>query len=423
MSPPTDSAQPAVTIDRGLPRAALRRVTAVLCATEIVSWGVLYYAFPVLSPSISEDTGWSQPAVVAAFTVAQLVAAGAGILVGRHIHRRGPRGVMTLGSVVAVASVLGLAHAGSWWLFLAAWCVAGAAMAATLYPPAFAALTTWGGRQRLQALTALTLVAGLASTVFAPLTAVLEEHVGWRGAYTVLAVILAVTIALHAWGLRAPWPASEPSGTSPPTDTSPTSSTAPVSPWQLPGFTRTVIAFALAGVCMWSVLIVFVPLLTARGFSTAAAATALGIGGIGQVCGRLGYRRLDATTSAATRTRLVFAAVAATTLALAVTPGPYAALVALSFLAGTVRGIFTLLQATAVTDRWGTADYARLTATLSLPLMATAAFAPWFATALAAALGSHAATLVAVAGLAAAAAVVVPRHSPTESPTAGMVQP
>ncbi|GAA4732771.1 MFS transporter [Nocardioides endophyticus] len=416
MTSPTESAEPAVTTDRGLPHGTLRRVTTVLCATEIISWGVLYYAFPVLSPSISEDTGWSQPAVVAAFTIAQLIAAGTGLLVGRHIHQRGPRAVMTLGSVLAVASVVALSLAGTWSVFLAAWCVAGAAMAATLYPPAFAALTTWGGRQRLHALTALTLVAGLASTVFAPLTAVLDEHVGWRDTYTILAGILAVTVALHAWGLRAPWPTPDPVTTPRPT-ARPHDRPGSRSPWQLPGFTRTVTAFGLAGLCMWSVLIVFVPLLTARGFSTAAAATALGIGGIGQVCGRLGYRRLDAATSVSTRTRLVFAAVAVTTLALAVTPGPYSALVALSFVAGMVRGIFTLLQATAVTDRWGTTDYARLNATLSLPLLATAAFAPWFATALATALGSHAATLAVFAGLAVGAALVVPRQ-PSLAPVA-----
>ena len=155
MNPTTGSAEPAVTIDRGLTRAALRRVTAALCATEIVSWGILYYAFPVLAPSISDDTGWPSTAVVAAFTVAQLIAGGVGILVGRRIHHHGPRGVMTLGSIVAVAAVLLIAQAVSWWWFLAGWCVAGAAMAATLYPPAFAALTIWGGPRRLRALAAL----------------------------------------------------------------------------------------------------------------------------------------------------------------------------------------------------------------------------------------------------------------------------
>ena len=414
MEPTTDSAEPAVTVDRGLPRAALRRVTVVLCATEIVSWGILYYAFPVLAPSISDDTGWSPPAVVAAFTVAQLVSAGVGLLVGRRIHHRGPHGVMTLGSAVAVGAVLLIAQAGSWWWFVAAWCVAGAAMAATLYQPAFAALTIWAGPRRLRALTALTLVTGLASTVFAPPTAVLDEHLGWRGAYAALAGVLATTVVLHAWGLRVPWPttarvvARRPVETIDQADDPAASEVRTVSPWRMPGFARTAAAFTLAASCMWAVLIVFVPLLTARGFSTEAAATALGIGGIGQVCGRLGYRRLDAATSTATRTRLVFAGVAVTTLALAVTPGPYAALVVLSFLAGMARGIYTLLQATAITDRWGTTDYARLNATLALPLTASAAFAPWFATALAAGLGSHAATLVVFALLATVSLAVVP---------------
>ena len=43
------NAEPAVAHDRGLPRGALRRVTVVLCATEIVSWGILYYAFAIFN--------------------------------------------------------------------------------------------------------------------------------------------------------------------------------------------------------------------------------------------------------------------------------------------------------------------------------------------------------------------------------------
>ena len=48
------------------------------------------------------------------------------------------------------------------------------------------------GMRRVRALTTLTLVAGLASTVFAPLTAALAGALGWRGTYLVLAGILAV---------------------------------------------------------------------------------------------------------------------------------------------------------------------------------------------------------------------------------------
>lgn len=39
--------------DRSRPRAAL----PALCATQITSWGIVYYAFPVLNPRITADTG------------------------------------------------------------------------------------------------------------------------------------------------------------------------------------------------------------------------------------------------------------------------------------------------------------------------------------------------------------------------------
>jgi hypothetical protein len=55
---------------------------------------------------------------------------------------------------------------------------------------AFAALTRWYGPRRVPALTTLSLVAGLASTVFAPLTALLTIHLGWRLTDVVLAAVL-----------------------------------------------------------------------------------------------------------------------------------------------------------------------------------------------------------------------------------------
>lgn len=82
-------------------------------------------------------------------------------------------------------------------------------MAATFYQPAFAALTRWLAEDRVRALTIVTLAGGLASTVFAPLTAALAEHYSWRTTYLLLAVIVAVvTVPARAFALRGPWPAS-----------------------------------------------------------------------------------------------------------------------------------------------------------------------------------------------------------------------
>jgi MFS family permease len=190
-----------------LSESGLRRVLAVLCVTQIVGWGVLYYAFPVVAPSIAADTGWSLSRTTAAFSAGLVVSAVVGIPAGRWLDRVGPRPLMTAGSVVGVPAVLGIAMAPGFGWFVGAWLVAGVAMAGTLYLPAFAALTRWWGSRRVGALTALTLLAGLSSTIFAPVTAALLGQLGWRHSYLVLAVVLAVvTIPAHLFGLRGPWP-------------------------------------------------------------------------------------------------------------------------------------------------------------------------------------------------------------------------
>lgn len=85
-----------------LGRTSLRRVLATLCITEITSYGVLYYAFPVMATQISATTGWSTGSITASFSAALLIAALVGIPVGRHLDRHGPRMVMTAGSALVV---------------------------------------------------------------------------------------------------------------------------------------------------------------------------------------------------------------------------------------------------------------------------------------------------------------------------------
>ncbi len=64
-----------------------RRALPALCLTQITSWGIVSYAFPVLNPQITDATGWSAAMTTAAFSAALLVSALAGIRVGRE-----PRG-------------------------------------------------------------------------------------------------------------------------------------------------------------------------------------------------------------------------------------------------------------------------------------------------------------------------------------------
>ncbi|MCF7549577.1 MFS transporter [Pseudonocardia sp. WMMC193] len=380
----------------------LRRVLLVLCATEIVSWGVLYYAFPVLAPSISADTGWPVSTVTAAFSTGLVVSALVGIWSGRLLDRIGPRPVMTVGSALAAPAVVGIGWAPTLPLFFAAWTLAGVAMAGTLYPPAFAALTRWWGPRRVRALTVVTLLGGLASTIFAPLTAALLGHLGWRDTYLVLAIVLAVTtLPGHALGLRGRWPEHHETG-------EPAPRHAPREIVRSRAFALLVAAITLGTFSAFAVVVNQVPLFLERGLSTTTAAWVLGLGGVGQVCGRLGYGRLDRTLGVRARGVGILAVSALATALLALVPGPTGLLTAVAMLAGAARGIFTLLQATAISDRWGAAHYGRLNGLLSAPSMIATAVAPWAGAALAATLGGYTAVfwlLAAVAATAAAFAV------------------
>ncbi|WP_197375249.1 MFS transporter [Mycolicibacterium baixiangningiae] len=380
----------------------LRWVLVTLCITEITSWGVLYYAFTVLSEQISADTGWSAPAVTAAFSAGLVTSAVMGIPVGRWLDRIGPRWIMTAGSVLGVVSVLAVVAAPNFGWFVAAWVLAGIAMSAVFYAPAFAALTRFFGTDAVRALTVLTLVAGFASTVFAPLTAALSAQMGWRHTYLILAAVMAaVTIPAHLFGLRRPWPSV------------PTKHEveAPTRTVRSGPFLALMAAFALAGLASYAVIANLVPLMTQRGISTGAAAVALGLGGAGQVLGRLGYQTLVRRVGVVPRTVIVMAGVAVSTALLGAFSA-YAALVAVAIGAGVMRGIMTLLQATAVTERWGSTHYGHLSGFLSAPIMIATAVGPFVGAALASVLGGYAAMFVVLGAIAAAGALLAMATTP-----------
>jgi MFS family permease len=400
---------------------ALRQVVTVLGISQIVSWGCLYYGFAALQASITSDTGWSATAVTGAFSVALLVSAVVGIWVGRHLDAYGPRTVMTAGSLVAVPGMLTIAAAPSLAVFYVGWVLVGAAMAGTLYPPAFAALTRWGGERRVRALTAVTLAGGLASTVFAPLAAAVDAAWGWRTAYVVLLVVAAaVTIPLHWRGLRKPWPEVVPehhrAAAAP--DGRPRSPARVLSsrPFVMLAAANTIVALSV-----FAVVVNLVPMLREQGMDTRTAAVVLGLGGVGQVLGRLGYARFAAATGVAARGVVVVGAVAVSTAAFALAPPVTGVVIALGMLLGLSRGLYTLVHATAVTDRWGPASYGMLNGVLTAPSLAASALAPFAGALLATTTGSYARAFLVLAALAGIGALLLGASGAT--PRAGVAPP
>lgn len=73
-----------------------------------------------------------------------------------------------------------------------------------------------------------------------------------------------------------------------------------------------------------------------------------------------------------------------------------------------VRGNLTLLQATAITDRWGATHYGRLSGVLAAPATTAAALAPFAGAALATPLGGYGPLFLLLASVSVAAALTAP---------------
>ena len=114
---------------------------------------------------------------------------------------------MSAGSAAAALSLALVALAHEPIVFTLGWMVAGLAMAACLYDPAFASLYQIAPDRYRRAVTGLTLFGGFASTVFWPLAHVLATAWGWRAALFTFALLnLLVCMPIH----RAVLPACEP---------------------------------------------------------------------------------------------------------------------------------------------------------------------------------------------------------------------
>jgi MFS family permease len=390
-------------------------VVATLCLTETVSWGIVYYGFPVFLRPMEEALGASRLAVTGAFSLSLGVSAVAALPVGRWLDRHGPWALMTLGSVLGTALVLAWSRVGSLAELYLVWVLLGLAMAATLYEPAFGAVVQWfrTGRRDM-ALTTVTLVAALASTIFMPIAAWLLERLGWRTALVVLAIVLGtLTIPLHAVVLRRRAPGLERAAAGSGPATRPVPGLTLAEARRTPIFWALTAAFVVGNFATISVTVHLIPYLTDRGWSAPLAASVIGWMGAMQVPGRVLFAAIVSRLGADRVAAAVFVAqaagIASLTLATSI-PGGLAATV---FLLGAANGMSTLARATCIAELFGPRYYATISGAVALGANGARAIGPVGASLLYLALGGYERvfTLLAVAlGVSAVAMVAASRQ-------------
>ena len=155
-------------------------IIVALGTTQTLAWASSYYLPAILADPIARDLGVSSNWIFAAFSASLVISAMLGPRVGRQIDLVGGRSVLSISNLTLAAglALLGVTHSIP--VLIAAWLLLGIGMGYGLYDAAFGALGRIYGEAARGAITGITLIAGFASTVGWPLTALGLERIGWR---------------------------------------------------------------------------------------------------------------------------------------------------------------------------------------------------------------------------------------------------
>ncbi len=337
------------------------------------------------------DTGWTRTQLTGAFSLALLLRGAMAVPVGIWIDRHGARVLMTTASLLASGLMILWSQASAPLMYYLVWAGLGVCMAALFYEPAFTVIANWFLRRRTRALAFITLVAGFASTIFLPLadlllqrhgwrTAVLllQRH-GWRTAVLLLGITLAkTTVPLHALVLRRR-PADiglQPDGA---LETDDTAAAAPSltarEVLRSAGFRALTAAFSLAMLAGNAIRVHFVPFLLDQGVTSNLAATGAGTIGAAQVLGRLFFAPFTERFSLRLLTAGTFALQALALLLLLTVRAAWGIwLFVLLFGAGI--GAATLLRPAILAQRYGPAQFGRISSVMVIFLTLAGTIAP-----------------------------------------------
>lgn len=342
---------------------------------QVVSWGTLYYGFPMFVLPMQREFGWSLTVINGALSAGLLIAGLCTYRVGSWIDRHGGRGLMTLGSLGTAALLVVWSQLHSGVMLYAVWLLLGLCLSATLYEPAFMVLGRHFGSDARRAITTMTLIAGFASTLGIPLIETLLTHLPWRTVLLLLAALhIVICVPIH-WLFVPPHPHGLSPGAHRETELDDG---------------RSLLRQRLRDPVLWGMVLWFtaysasaaglvfqlVPSQKALGVSSATLLTAVALIGPAQVAGRvlmvgLG-ERADLRVLGALTTSLVPLAI----LTLIFGPPSLPALGLFACLFGVANGITTILRGIAPGEWLGRQHLARTMGLIGTPMLVMTALMP-----------------------------------------------
>ncbi|MGI8539987.1 MAG: MFS transporter [Rubrobacteraceae bacterium] len=164
-----------------------------------VSYGCIFYSFSVLLGEAAAAAEFSRTTLSAALGLGLIVSGLLAPPVGALCDASGPKRIFLAGAFLGGLGLALFSMAQASWQVIVIWAaLLGPAMACAFYEPAYVAVDQWFDEARGKAIGILTLVAGLSSVVFIPLTQYLVGGFGWRATVLLLAGLMLFGVAFLA---------------------------------------------------------------------------------------------------------------------------------------------------------------------------------------------------------------------------------
>ncbi len=385
----------------GSSSADAARLVWPLSVAQLVSWGTLYYGFTLFLEPMEADLGLARTELTGALTVGLLISGVCSIPVGALVDRGYARQLMTGASLAGGVLLLAWSQVQTSAQFFVIWAGLGVVLAGALYEPAFAVLVRTLGERGRRGIASLTLIGGLASTAFIPLTYALIEQFEWRMALVALAlfnIVIAAPINFFTLAGQSKLGSTERGR----------ERTGPVlvAAMRRPVFWWLTIAFTAAICSISAVVFHIVPMLSERGYALALVVSAVSLIGPAQVAGRFIVTLIASKLGLGLTGCVAFGFPVAAFAIILLAPESFWTIACFAIALGIGNGVLTILRATSIAEIFGAQGYGAINGAIAFPVTVARALAPSLAALIWAASGGYDTplwTLLSISALALAA--------------------